>query len=146
MTHVTFGPKTFNGLVENILTNGWNKVAKDDFLTNDYFTTHPPVNITENKEGFNIDVVAPGFSKEDFKINADAKSLTISADRKAEAKDENEKQVRREFSFRSFKRSFTIGDSIDTSKIVAKYENGILKVALPKKENTQEQPKAIVVE
>ncbi|MBV8252484.1 MAG: Hsp20/alpha crystallin family protein [Chitinophaga sp.] len=146
MTHVTFGPRSINGLVGDILTNGWNKVAKDDFLTNDYFTAHPPVNITETKEGFVLDVVAPGFNKEDFKINADAKALTISAEKQVAAKDENEKQVRREFSFKSFKRSFTISEAIDTAKIAAKYENGILKVTLPKKENTQEAPKSIVVE
>ncbi|WP_291911192.1 Hsp20/alpha crystallin family protein [Chitinophaga sp. CB10] len=146
MTHVTFGPRTINGIVGDIFNNSWNKIAKDDFLTSDFFTAQPPVNITENKEGFVLDVVAPGFSKEDFKINTDAKTITISAEKKAEEKNESDKQVRREFTFKSFKRSFTISDVIDTAKIVAKYDNGVLKITLPKKENAQDTPKSIVVE
>ena len=90
MTHIKFNhsplPKSFGGLVEDILNGGLNKYVKDDFLTNDYFTTHPPVNIVETPEAFLLDVVAPGFSKEDFKISADDKAITISAEKKAETK------------------------------------------------------------
>ncbi|NSL91105.1 Hsp20/alpha crystallin family protein [Chitinophaga solisilvae] len=150
MTHVKFNhsplPRTFNGIVEDIFNGGWNKYIKDDFLTNDFFTTHPPVNIVETKEAFVLDVVAPGFSKEDFKISADEKAITISAEKKAENKVEGDKQVRREFNFKSFKRSFSISDAVDAGKIQARYDNGILKVTLPKKENKQETPKEIVVE
>ncbi|CAL1517344.1 Hsp20/alpha crystallin family protein [Chitinophaga sp. MM2321] len=150
MTLVKFNhsplPKTFNGIVEDIFNGGWNKYVKDDFLTSDYFTTHPPVNIVETKEAFLVDVVAPGFSKEDFKISADDKTLTISAEKKVETKSESDKQVRREFNFKSFKRSFSISDVVDGSKIQAKYDNGVLKVTLPKKEDKQEAVKEIVVE
>ncbi|PSL48124.1 heat shock protein Hsp20 [Chitinophaga niastensis] len=149
MTHIKFNhsplSKSF-GIVEDILNGGLNKYVKDDFLTNDYFTTHPPVNIVETKDAFLLDVVAPGFSKEDFKISADEKAITISAEKKTETKVEGDKQVRREFNFKSFKRSFTISEVVDAGKINAKYENGILKVILAKKENKQEAPKEIVVE
>ncbi|RFS20564.1 Hsp20/alpha crystallin family protein [Chitinophaga silvatica] len=150
MTHIKFNqsplPRTFGGFVEDILNGNFNKVVKDDFLTNDYFTTHPPVNIVETPEAFILDVVAPGFSKEDFKISAAEKTITISAEKKEAAKNETDKQVRREFNFKSFKRSFSISEVVDANKINAKYENGILKVTLGKKENKQDAPKEIVVE
>lgn len=123
-----------------------NKYVKDDFLTSDFFTAHPPVNIVETPEAFLLDVVAPGFTKEDFKISANDKSITISAEKKGETKNETDKQVRREFNFRSFKRSFSISEQVDSTKINAKYDNGILKVTLGKKENKQDTPKEIVVE
>ncbi|WP_143307356.1 Hsp20/alpha crystallin family protein [Chitinophaga vietnamensis] len=144
--HNNAHPRTFNGIVDDIFNGGWSRIIKDDFLTNDFFSTHPPVNIVETKDAFLLDVVAPGFSKEDFKISADEKAITISAERKTETKDENDKQVRREFTFKSFKRSFSISENVDGSKTSAKYDNGILKVTLPKKENKQDAPKEIVVE
>ncbi|MCK7553879.1 Hsp20/alpha crystallin family protein [Chitinophaga sedimenti] len=92
-----------------------------------------------------MDVVAPGFDKADFKLNLDKQVLTISVDKKTEQKEETEKQIRREFSTRSFKRSFTLDENVDAEKINAKYENGVLKVTLPKKEVKQEPAKEIVV-
>ncbi|MCW3464324.1 Hsp20/alpha crystallin family protein [Chitinophaga nivalis] len=149
MTHVKFNhsplTKSFNGIVDDILHGGL-RYVKDDFLTNDFFTTHPPVNITETKDAFLLEVVAPGFAKEDFKISVNEKVITISAERKAETRNEGDKQVRREFNFKSFKRSFTITEVVAADQINAKYDNGILKVTLPKKENKQDAPKEIVVE
>lgn len=140
-------PKTFGGIMEDIFNNaGLNKLWKDDFATADFFGAHPPVNVHETKDAYLLDVMVPGFLKEDFKINVEDKTLTISAEKKTETKDENEKQIRREFSFRSFKRAFTLHENVDASKINAKYENGVLKVNLPKKENKQDTPKAITVE
>jgi HSP20 family protein len=150
MTHIKFNqspvPRTFGGLVEDILNGGFNKLVKDDFLTSDFFTTYPPVNIVETPEAFLLEVAAPGFSKEDFKISAAEKTISISAEKKEAVKNESDKQVRREFNFKSFKRSFSISDVVDANKINAKYENGILKVTLGKKENNQDSPKEIVVE
>lgn len=140
-------PKTFGGIMEDIFNNaGLNKLWKDDFATADFFGAHPPVNVHETKEAYLLDVMAPGFLKEDFKISVEDKTLTISAEKKTETKDENEKQIRKEFSFRSFKRAFTLHESVDASKINAKYDNGVLKVNLPKKESKQDAPKAITVE
>jgi HSP20 family protein len=140
-------PKSFGGIMEDIFNNaGLNKLWKDDFTTADFFGAHPPVNVQETKEAYLLDVMAPGFAKEDFKINLDDKTLTISAEKKVETKNENEKQIRKEFSSRTFKRAFTLDESVDAEKINAKYDNGILKVNLPKKEIKQDAPKAIVVE
>jgi len=96
-----------------------------------------PVNVKESEKAYELEVVAPGFEKSDFNINLDKDLLTISAEKKAEEKDENEKneirQIRREYSYRSFKRTFTIDDKIDATQIGASYINGVLTLNLPKK-------------
>ncbi|GAA0551935.1 Hsp20/alpha crystallin family protein [Chitinophaga japonensis] len=136
--------KSFGGLMDEVFNNTA-RLLKDDFLTGDFFGTYPPVNIRETKEAYLLDVMVPGLSKEDFKINLDKNVLSISAEKQAEQKAEDQKQIRREFSFRSFKRSFTLDETVDAEKIQAKYENGILQLQLPKKEEAQPRTKSIVV-
>lgn len=126
--------------------NNTARLLKDDFLTGDFFGTYPPVNIRETREAYLLDVMVPGLSKEDLKINLDKNVLTISAEKQAEQKSEDQQQIRREFSFRSFKRSFTLDETVDAEKIQARYENGILQLQLPKKEEAQPRTKSIVVE
>lgn len=118
--------------------------AKVDGLINDFLNqipsysksngNSPLVNIFETKDVFTLEVFAPGRKKEDFKLSVDKDLLIISAEQKEEAREDNVLIVRNEFSYGSFKRSFTINDKIATDKIEAKYDNGILKVLLPKKE------------
>ncbi|RAJ02233.1 HSP20 family protein [Chitinophaga skermanii] len=148
MTTVKFNQhpaKSFNGLLDEVFGhNGWNKLFKDEVAPH-FFSTLPPVNITESKEGYVLDIVAPGFEKADFKINLDGKSLVVSVEKKETVKNENEKQVRREYNFQGFKRSFTLDENVDAEKINAKYENGVLKLTLPKKEKQQDAAKEIVV-
>ena len=136
--------KTFSSLFEDIFQtlpqslagNEWNRSFGNDFV---------PVNITEGPEGYRLDVVAPGMDKTDFKVNLEKNILTVSAEKKKESKTETEKTVKREFSFRSFSRSFKVDESIDTAKIEARYENGILHLTLPKKEEVKLIPKEISV-
>lgn len=145
MTLVKFNQqpvKTLSGIMDDIF-NG--KFINKDFATSDFFGAHAPVNIRETKDAYVLDVVAPGFEKGDFKINLDGQTLTISSEKKSEQKVENEKQIRREFSFRSFTRSFTLDENVDADKINAKYDNGVLKLTLPKKEAKQETAKEIIV-
>ncbi|MRG45605.1 Hsp20 family protein [Chitinophaga sp. SYP-B3965] len=145
MTLVKFNQqpvKTLSGIMDDIF-NG--KFINKDFATSDFFGAHAPVNIRETKDAYVLDVVAPGFEKGDFKINLDGQTLTISSEKKTEQKVENEKQIRREFSFRSFSRSFTLDENVDAEKINAKYDNGVLKLTLPKKEAKQETAKEIIV-
>jgi HSP20 family protein len=104
-----------------------------------------PVNITETAEGFNLEVSVPGINKEDIKVNIEKGLLTISYDKKEESKSEGVKTIRREFSHRSFKRTFTVADQVNADAIQAKYENGILKLYLPKKEQEKDTPKQVVV-
>jgi len=105
-------------------------------------TTLPAVNVKENKNEFLIDVAAPGLRKDDFKINYDNGSLTISSERKNEKEEKDgEKVTRREFSYQSFQRTFTVAETvIDSEKISANYESGILHITLPKREEVKPKP------
>lgn len=108
----------------------------EDVVGGKDFAQHvPSVNVSENDKGWHIELSAPGFSKDDFKINLEKEVLTISGEHKVEATKEEKNYTRREFSYGSFTRSFRIKeDTVDTEKIGASYENGILNVTLPKKE------------
>jgi HSP20 family protein len=93
-----------------------------------------------------LEVSVPGISKEDIKVNVDKGLLTISFDKKEESKSEDYKTVRREFSQRSFKRTFTVAEQVNVEAIQAKYENGILKLFLPRKEQVKDNPTQVVVQ
>lgn len=93
---------------------------------------HPRVNITESKDAFKVDVLAPGFRKEDLKLNVEENTLSIAAEHKDQALNEGERYTRREFSHRSFKRSFRLPENVDTERISAEHANGVLTVHLPK--------------
>jgi HSP20 family protein len=105
----------------------------------------PAVNITETPQAYHLELNAPGRNKEDFKINIEKDLLTVSHESKEESTVEGVNSIRREFSFNSFRRSFSVDERIDASNIQAKYENGILKIELPKKEQVKEEPKQIAV-
>ncbi len=106
----------------------------------------PAVNILETSEAYHLELNAPGRNKEDFSINLDKGLLTISYEKKEEAKNEDVKVVRREFSYQSFKRSFTVDEKINTDGIQAKYENGLLKLYLPKQAEEKQPVKTISIQ
>ena len=106
----------------------------------------PPVNIHETAEAYHLELSAPGRTKEDFKLSVDNGQLTIAFEKKEEAKTEEYKTIRKEFSFRSFKRSFNLDERIDTNGIQAKYDNGVLKLYLPKKAEVKESAKQITIQ
>lgn len=97
----------------------------------------PAVNISENEDGFTLDLAAPGMQKSDFKINLDNNLLTISSEKQDENEEKSEKYSRKEFHYSSFSRSFTLPKSIDFDKIKADYNEGILKISLPKREDSK---------
>lgn len=97
----------------------------------------PSVNIRETEESFMLDMAAPGLKKEDFKINLDNNVLTISSELKTESEEKNERFVRKEFYFNAFDRSFTLPKTVDLEKIKADYKDGILSIALPKREEAK---------
>lgn len=147
MTHVKFNnrnyDRSFNNMVDELFNGlpvlfneGYNSLTTQGYV---------PVNIKENEAGYSVDVVAPGFEKTDFKINLDNNILTISAEKKTEEKSETEKQIRREYSYKSFKRSFTIDEKIDATAIEASYVNGVLRLNLPKKTEVREAAKEITI-
>jgi len=134
--------KSFDGLVNDFFNDfpaTFGKTIRQDVFG------FPPVNIHENADNYELQIAAPGLEKSDFNLNLDKNMLTISTEKKEESKEENSKFIRKEFSYKAFKRSFTIDEKIDAANISAKYENGILKVALPKKEELKVAPKEITV-
>lgn len=123
----------------------------NDFFKPDWFgglenfdTTVPAVNIKESEEGFELELAIPGFKKEDFNIELDNELLTISSEAKDESETKKENYTRKEFSFSSFRRSFTMPETVDSGKINATYEDGILKLALPKKDEALPKPKRLI--
>jgi len=97
----------------------------------------PAANIIENQDSFQLEIAAPGLVKNDFKINLDNNILTISAEIEDEKREEGKNYSRKEFYYGSFSRSFNLPKTIDLDKIKADYESGILKIALPKKEEAK---------
>lgn len=105
----------------------------------------PSANVHETPAAYFLEINAPGRNKEDFNVNLENDLLTVSYEKKEESKSEDHKTIRREFHFNSFKRSFSLDEKIDASNIQAKYENGILRIELPKKPEVQQQPKQIAI-
>lgn len=128
----------------------------DQFLENDFFdwsnrnfsntnTTLPAVNIKEDIDGFEVEMSSPGFDKGDFKIELNNNVLNISSEKKIENETkEGQHFLSKEFSYQSFNRSFTLPEIVDGEKIDAKYENGILSVRIPKKEEAKPKPKKLI--
>ena len=134
--------RSFDGLMNqflNDLPSATGKTTREEFLG------FPPVNIDEKPNSYLLQLAVPGYEKTDFTVKLEADLLTISAGRTTETKDETVKSIRKEFSNKSFKRSFTLDEKIDGATIVAKYENGILNVEIPKKEQEKTPAKEIAI-
>ena len=124
----------------------------DDFLTRDLWdwrlgnasergSSMPAVNIRETDNEFAVDVAAPGMKKDDFKIELDNNMLTISSERAQQEEKKEGDYFRCEFSYSTFKRSFSLPENmVNTEKINAKYEDGVLVIHLPKKEEAKPKP------
>lgn len=106
----------------------------------------PAVNSVENNEAYHLELMAPGRNKEDFSVTVEKDLLTISYTAKEETKAEGLKSVRKEFSLQSFKRNFNLDEKINAEGIQAKYENGILKLFLPKKAEVTQPTKSINIQ
>jgi HSP20 family protein len=119
----------------------------DFFNANQAINSVPAVNVAEHQDGFRIDVAAPGLKKENFKLNLNHNNLTISAyqetrkdDQGVEQNTDREKYTRREFSYSSFQRTFTLPTSVNADAIKASYLDGILTIELPKREEAKVKP------
>jgi HSP20 family protein len=99
--------------------------------------TVPAVNVTENEQNYSVSVAAPGLKKEDFKIGLSRNMLTISAEKDEENEEKEGKYNRKEYNYSSFSRSFTLPEEVNREQIDAKYEDGVLKLVLPKKEEVK---------
>lgn len=132
----------FPTLFGNVFGKDFNELFAPANLTN-YGV--PAVNIVEGESGFRLEVAAPGLKKEDFKINLENNVLSISAQKEQKSEETTEKYTRKEFSFNSFRRSFTLPNTIDGEKIAATYTDGVLHVELPKKEEAKKTPRLIEI-
>lgn len=127
-------PKSVSSLFDDMFNR-----SLGDFVGGDFFISQPSINVVETKENYRIEVAAPGLEKEDFTVNVDNGFLNISAkkEEKEEVKEGN--YMRREFNFSSFTRSFELPASIAADDVGAHYENGILIITLPKKEEAKSE-------
>src|SRR3954447_25880288 len=151
-----------NGNLMNQLPNFF-----DDFFNRDIFnwntsnfsntnTTIPAVNIKERADSYDVEVAAPGMNKKDFKVQLDGNLLTISSEKAEQQEGDNqqegnwskkneERYISREFSYQSFYRTFTLQkDVVDAEKIQARYEDGVLHLLIPKKEEAIQKPPRVI--
>lgn len=129
--HYNAGP--FFNIMNDVLNNSATELSKH------IVKSRPAVNIIEGKENFKLEVAAPGINKSDFNIHIDKDVLTISANVEDQII-EGTQYSRREFNFNEFKRTFHLPETVDTTKIEANFNNGILTVTLAKKEEAKELP------
>lgn len=121
---------SFSSLVENFFGREFDSVWDNAWKG----TVVPAVNISQAKDAFHVEIAAPGMKKEDFKVEVDNDVITISAEKKEEKEETNKKYTRREYSYNSFSRSFVLPEGVKTDDIKAEYEDGVLKINVPKQE------------
>jgi len=133
-------PNLFNDFLNRDM---WNWGIENNSATN---TTIPAINVKETNENFEVEVAAPGMEKKDFKIELNGNMLAISSEKKNEwEQNENERYSRKEFSYQSFQRIFQLPkDVVDENNIQAKYENGLLRLIIPKKEQAKQKPPRMI--
>ncbi len=153
MTNVKFNRKPFEGTFNNLVDDLFTELPllfKTEF-NNVERKGSVPVNVKETEKSYLLEVIAPGFEKTDFKLNLDQNLLTISGEKKNDASKDSvgsasqHKEIRNEYRYRSFKRSFTIDEKIDATNIDASYVNGVLTLNLPKKEVVKASATEIVI-
>lgn len=140
---------SFSGLIDRVFQKNLSRFFEDDFWgfngINQQYSV--PVNLTETDKSYEMELVAPGLKKEDFKLSLEGDLLTVSYEHKEETKQENknERWLRKEYRMQSFSRSFNLDDTLDPNKITARYQDGVLHVSLAKKEGAQRLYKTIEI-
>lgn len=128
-----FIPSVFNDFFKP--WNEWFDTTNGDLWGN--VLSVPAVNIVEAKDAFNISLAVPGMKKDDFNIDLEGNMLTISSETKEEKEEKDERYTRKEYNYSSFSRTFTLPEGVIKDKIDAKYEDGVLKLMLPKTEEAR---------
>ena len=131
------GLPSFSSWFDNFFDNSIGTEFLSNFNTG---ITLPAVNIKETNNDFILELAIPGMKKSDFIIDVENKILSISSEVTKEQEEKDEIYTRREFGYSSFKRTFTLPDSIESDKVKASYEDGILMVTLPKREEAKQKP------
>ncbi len=152
MTVVKFKSPFFNGQIEkpagfnSPLTGLLEDFFGDNFFRNDHATHVPAVNVSKENDALQLELSAPGFTKEDIKVEVENGVLTISGAHKVENETKEKTYYRKEFSYGSFKRNFNLPDEYNADNISAKYENGILRLSVPKKETVKTSTREISIQ
>ena len=131
-----------NNIFEDIFNSSFSELVNTDFTS-----TKPSVNIIEEADLFKIELAAPGLAKADFNVEVDKDQLIISSEVKEETdtgESDDQSFTKREFNYSSFKRSFHLSDKVDANAIDATYNNGILTVSVPKKEEAKEKEPTVI--
>lgn len=129
-------PRFVNDFFESDLLSRPNLFDVESVMPKWGLANTPSVNIMEKNKEYEIELAAPGLEKKDFKVEIDNGCLSISCEKKRDEKEENENYRRREFSYQSFNRTFELPENSLPDKIDAHYEDGILKLTLPKRDET----------
>ena len=146
-------PATFGSVVDQIFQNNLNRFFDDEFWGFNGMNKSPnlaqvPVNIRETDKTYELELSAPGLQKQDFHLNLEGDTLTISAEHAEENRkeDKSEGWFRKEFKKGQFTRTFNLDDTVDASKITARYQGGILYLSIPKKEHAQKVTRSIEIQ
>lgn len=124
-----------NSIFDDLFNNSFSNFVGSDFASN-----VPSVNISESADNFKLELAVPGLDKGDFDINVEKNTLTISAKQEVSNEVNEDQYTRKEFSYSTFSRSFQLPEGVESNSIAANYENGILGILLPKKEEAKELP------
>jgi HSP20 family protein len=145
MTLVKFNPEKRNNSLLPGFSDVFDSIFNDTFLNDRMVARVPAANISETAENYHIELAAPGLKKEDFKLNIDRNVLSISVEQVSESNNEKKSYSKREYSYSSFVRSFTLPESADDSRIEATYTDGVLKVDIAKKEEAKSVSRQIEI-
>ncbi len=134
----SYWPKNFNSFIDEF----FNRDFYDSNMSNlsSTGTTVPAVNIVESNDEFQVEVAAPGMKKDDFHVELDNDMLIITSEKQDSSEHSDKSYARREFSYQSFNRTFHLPNTVEADKIKAKYENGVLRLVIPKKEEAKQKP------
>lgn len=144
MTLVKFNPRSNNSLMPGF-NDVFDSIFNDNFFSDRMMTRVPAANISESADHFHVELAAPGLKKEDFKLKLERDVLSISVEQVQQDGQEERNYAKKEYSYNSFVRSFTLPESADQSGIEAKYTDGILRVNIPKREEAKVQSRQIEI-
>ena len=145
MALVKFKDPANGGSVNPWFNDVFESFFNDSFISDRMISRVPAVNIAENENEYHIELAAPGLDKEDFKVNLEKNILSISVEKKTENTETNKKFNRREFSYSSFVRSFTLPEGADQNNIDASYTNGVLTITVGKREEAKQLTREIAI-
>jgi HSP20 family protein len=122
----------------------------NDFFNDEFFNVRtkwtPSVNVKERETEFQVEVAAPGYTKDSFNVEIKDKYLHISSQNESSSEDKSDKYHRREFTSSSFERSFSLPENVDPENIKASYKDGVLLVLIPKKSKVQKKTRQIEIQ